>query len=465
MSSGLLSDLQGYVEGLIEKHSIPALSLAVWHSNTLNRAASGILNIETGVEATVDSLFQIGSISKVFTASLIMLLVDQGKVDLDRPVKRYLPNFHVADPQGTETITLRHLLSHTSGLVSDYSFRYEDADDGGNAIARYVDRCFLLPQVHKDIGKRFSYSNAAHVIAGRVVEVVSGVSWRQAVEDWIFKPLNMTQAVASPIEVLRFRAAMGHLLSGSAKNTTVTIASRCYSQLGRAPSGSVMTMSASDLLKFAKAHWSGGMAESGARWMSQKSIAGMQEVQIDLPAPSMLWQTNWGVGWAITDCQGAHAYGHGGGTIGQQALLQIIPDAQFAFSLQLNGMRVGGAPVLQEVYSDMLFEICGVRPEKSKPAVDTPQDSTVFLGDYGGSGFNLAVTREGEQLLGRVEVEGLAAFPAQTFDLKPVGKNRFAAYSQDGEKVDDFTFVELDKHGTPRYLFFGDRLHGRRPAS
>ena len=98
-------------------------------------------------------------------------------MELDTPVKRYLGNFHVADPDATETITLRHLLSHTSGLISDSSFNPDDPYDEEGAIGRYVDRCFLTPQTHKHVGNKFSYSNAAYVIAGRVVEVVSGMSW------------------------------------------------------------------------------------------------------------------------------------------------------------------------------------------------------------------------------------------------------------------------------------------------
>src|SRR5690242_9307862 len=145
-SKRVLGDLQGYVETLVSGQRIPALSVAIWHENTLYRATAGILNIETGVEATVDSVFQIGSVSKAFTASLVMLMVDQGKLELDKPVRHYLPSFQVSDADATETLTLRHLLSHTSGLVSDFPFRHDDAYEEGSAIARYVDRCFLLPQ-------------------------------------------------------------------------------------------------------------------------------------------------------------------------------------------------------------------------------------------------------------------------------------------------------------------------------
>ena len=86
VTKNTLSNLQDYVDGIRAEHNIPGLSVAIWAEDTLYQAASGILNLETGVEATTDSIFQIGSITKVFTASLIMQLVGEGKVELDAPV-------------------------------------------------------------------------------------------------------------------------------------------------------------------------------------------------------------------------------------------------------------------------------------------------------------------------------------------------------------------------------------------
>ena len=150
----LLPDLQAFVDAHRAKWGVPALSVAIWHKGTLTSAAAGTINIVTALPVSTDSIFQIGSISKVFTTSLIMMLVDQGKIDLDAPIKAYLKHFHVADELATRTITLRHLLSHTSGIESD--FFTDDRWDEGNPIASYVDRCFF-PQVHMDFGKRFSY--------------------------------------------------------------------------------------------------------------------------------------------------------------------------------------------------------------------------------------------------------------------------------------------------------------------
>src|SRR3954454_17008925 len=104
---------------LADQHGVPRAPLAILDGDEVGEAAYGVLNIRTGVEVTPDSLFQIGSITNVWTATLVMQLVDEGKLDLDVPVVTYLPDFKVADAEVTRTVTTRHLLAHTSGIDGD----------------------------------------------------------------------------------------------------------------------------------------------------------------------------------------------------------------------------------------------------------------------------------------------------------------------------------------------------------
>src|SRR3954463_14985924 len=101
---------------LAEKHGVPGATLAILDGDEVGEAAYGVLNVRTQVEATPDSLFQIGSITKVWTATLVMQLVDEGLLDIDQPVVKYLPEFKVADAEVTKTVTTRHLLTHSSGI-------------------------------------------------------------------------------------------------------------------------------------------------------------------------------------------------------------------------------------------------------------------------------------------------------------------------------------------------------------
>ena len=104
--------LDGNLARLIGKYDVPAASIAVFADGEVSAAAAGVLNLNTGVEATTDSIFQIGSITKLWTTTLIMQLVAEGKVDLDRPVRDYLPEFKLADEGAAAAVTPRHLLTH-----------------------------------------------------------------------------------------------------------------------------------------------------------------------------------------------------------------------------------------------------------------------------------------------------------------------------------------------------------------
>ena len=324
----VLLNFEAYVAQFCQRYHAPSLSVAVWHNHKLYQAASGLLNVETGVEATSDSIFQIASITKVFTASLIMQLVEEGRVELDRPVKQYLRDFQLADSELSNSITVAQLLDHTSGIPGDY---FGDSSyTQPNALARYVDRCSLLGSVHPP-GERYSYSNAAYVIAGRLIEVVLGINWYDAIEKRIFKPLGMTHAVVHPSQVMRYRVAMGHEPDPEQTNSW-RLTPHCYLPIGTAPCGAVMTMSASDLIKFARVHLNGGRTDTGESWLSPELVALMQRYRIGLPPYSYMYGTGWGLGWQLTEVDGTTLIGHGGGGMGQKSLLQLFPQQQMAIA-------------------------------------------------------------------------------------------------------------------------------------
>lgn len=460
----MLSDLNAYIRAIAKKHHVPAISVAVYMNGSMKKAACGVLNVETQVEADVDSVFQIGSISKVFTASLIMDLVDAGKIELDRPVREYLPAFHVADPGATERITVRNLLSHTSGLVSDLYVGGEDAD-GSNLIERYVDQCFLLPQVHRDFGKRFSYSNAGYVIAGRIVEVATGMSWAGAVERLILRPLEMTQTSVRPAQTLRFRAAMGHLIKGNdPSNLRVETAAACYMPQALAPAGATLAMTAADLIKFGRAHWDNGRSASSRPWLTETSIAAMQYPQVSIPFPTLLSEDGWGLGWALSRSRGPRAFGHAGGTIGQQSLLEVYPEFGLVLAAQLNGMALGGAPVLQDILDDVFYQATGRGPGHTG---ERPQlgPLTRFTGTFGVVGWRIRIDERGGQLQAELVADAGGDLPPQSFKLTRIADNTFEARTEGGVRADYFTFLDPDSLGIPQYLFSAYRLHPRVASS
>ena len=141
MTGPLRSELQARLENMAGRHKVPGASLAVLTEDRVLTATCGVLNIETGVEVTPDSVFQIGSITKVLTTTLVLQLADAGMVGLDTPVADVLVDFALADATAQRQITIRHLLSHTSGIEGDH-FVDTGRDDG--AVARYVETCAKL---------------------------------------------------------------------------------------------------------------------------------------------------------------------------------------------------------------------------------------------------------------------------------------------------------------------------------
>lgn len=450
-------ELQRYVEKTLNKYNIPAISLAVWKDGQLSTAASGILNINTGVEATPDSIFQIGSITKVFTTSLIMQLVDEGKVELDKPVKSYLPDFQIADEQASTLISVRQLLNHTSGIDGD--FFPDDEGQTGNLIARYVDRCSALPLVHP-VGEMFCYSNAAFTIAGRLVEVMRNMSWCQAIKQFIFEPLGMEHAIADPKEMIRYRTAMGHVLAEHNASEVWKLPERAYWSLGQAPAGTTVAMTATDLITFARAHLAGGTTVSGKPWLSEMAITAMQTPGKEWPLQSLIKRNAMGLGWMHSDyrTENTQVIHHGGTTMGFLAMLQVVPKQDTAFALLTNGLN---PKAMTAITNELLSDLMAIDTKEPEPkAVSHPETFAHLIGHYESLDSAVDVAIENRQLKAVVTAK-LDPVAPQTLNLKPLEEDCFAAYRDDGSRASNITFVNDDKTNAA-YLFVGIRLVPKR---
>lgn len=455
-----LFDLQAYVEGAIEVHRIPAASIAIWQDGELQQAAAGILNLNTGVEATTDAIFQIGSITKVMTTCLVMQLVDEGRVELDAPVKRYVRDFQIADAEATKTITVRQLLNHTNGMAGDF---FPD-DDGheGNLIARYVDRCNLLPLVHP-VGEMYSYSNSAFVIAGRLVEVVRGISWYQAMEEYLYQPLGMTHAIADPKELLRFRAGMGHIYDSENPDRWV-LSDQPFLSLGAAPVGSTPTMRAADLITFARALMDHGVSQSGKQWLSAEAVKAIQTPSVETPRSSTLFRKYTGLGLGQTHYlnEDIRVFGHAGATRGFMAQLQFIPERKAAFAVLLNATQPAA---LEAITNDMLRALADINTAEAQPAVlsvDAEQLARV-TGKYESFDTIADVVMRDGKLTAHIEYKHDAILPLDLI-LQPTELGYHAAITEEGKAGKPLVFLKEDARGVPAYLFFGGRL-GQRKAT
>jgi CubicO group peptidase (beta-lactamase class C family) len=437
---------------LADKHGVPGASLAILDGDEIAEAAYGVLNIRTGVEATPDSLFQIGSITKVWTATLVMQLVDEGRLDLDEPVVTYLPGFKVADAEVTRTVTTRHLLAHTSGIDGDL---FLDTGRGDDAVSKYVDACASLGQNHP-LGATMSYCNSGYTVLGRLVEVLRDQTWDTVLRERLLAPLGLDSAGTLPEEALLHRAATGHITPPGGE-LQVTPQWGIYRSAG--PAG-LIHATARQTLAFAQLHLADGVAADGTRVLSAESARAMREPQVEVPDRWTLG-SHWGLGWILMTW-GRPVYGHDGNTLGQAGFLRIVPDAGVAVCLLANGGHA--RDLFIDLFGEILGELAGVEmPARLEPAATPPDvDLTRYAGDYAREGVEMTLTVEGQGLQARLRstsalAEALGSEDPPPMQVLPVTDDVFVAKGPDDESWTPFVFFRLDDGSD--YVHFGARAN------
>ena len=393
--------LQDRLDDLREEHDVPGASVALLRDGAVVAAASGILNLDTGVEADTDSLFQIGSITKVWTATVVMQLVEEGTVKLDAPVRRYLPDFRVADEDVSANVTIRHLLTHTSGIDGDH---FADTGRGDDALAAYVESCAEVSQVHP-LGATMSYCNTGFSILGRVVEVVTGATWDEAIRTRLSVPLGLAHTATLPEDVLRFRAAIGHIEPPGHERSTAPAWGLPRSA---GPAGGICS-TATDLLGFAALHLGDGTSPTGERLLREDSLAAMREPLAIVPSGIGSFASRWGLGWSIHEWSGRQGVGHDGGTIGQSAFLRVVPDAGVAVALLTNGGHT--ISLFRDLCGGLLADAAGVElPADVVPLAEQPPvDPAPYVGTYARAGASFEVVARDGGIVAVQTVTGLGS--------------------------------------------------------
>src|SRR3954463_9136476 len=209
--------LQDKVDELAKEFGVPGVSVGVFHDGVEHYGYAGVTCIENPLPVDEKTLFQFGSTGKTYTATAIMRLVEQGKVDLDAPVRTYLPEFTLRDEDVAKKVTVLQLLNHTAGWEGDMM---DNTGDGDDALEKYVARMERLQQV-SPLGTTVSYNNASLSVAGRIIEKVPGTPYEQAIRDLLLEPLGLRHTFFFPNEIMTRRFAVGHRRE---ENGTTTIA-------------------------------------------------------------------------------------------------------------------------------------------------------------------------------------------------------------------------------------------------
>ena len=450
---------------LAAKHGVPGAQLGILrHDGTTDDelvvATYGLLNLDTEQPVTADSVFQIGSITKVWTATVVMQLVDEGLADLDAPVVEVLPELRLADPDVTKQVTLRHLLNHTSGIDGDV---FTDTGRGDDCLEKYVALLGEQTQNHP-LGATWSYCNAGFSVLGRVIEVLTGKTWDEALRERVFAPLQMAHAITLPEEALLHASAIGHVTQDGKKSVAPIW------QLPRSigPAG-LVTANAADVLAFARLHLAGGVGPDGTRLLTAESATAMADHQADLPDKYSLGDS-WGLGWIRFGWDGQRLYGHDGNTIGQSAFLRVLPDpatdgaAGGGLAVTMLTNNDGSRDLYEELYREIFAELAGLEMPRPlappQPPLDDPAGAIApYVGRYERAGVNMDVYVGEDGPMLRTELVGpiaeMVPDPVDELPLVPYGPALFLTKPPEAETWFPVTFYELPTG--ERYLHFGAR--------
>jgi CubicO group peptidase (beta-lactamase class C family) len=441
---------------LADELQVPGATLGIWADGQETLVAHGVLNARTRVATTTDTLFQIGSITKVWTATMIMQLVDEGRLSLDTPVATLLPTVRLGTDDVGSEVTVRHLLTHTSGVDGDI---FTDTGRGSDCVEIYVDRLAEAASIHP-VGAAYSYCNSGFVLVGRIIEVLDGCEWDVSLRRRLIEPLGLTSTVTLPEDAILRAAAVGHRPPPHEEEPVSVWA--LPRSLG--PAG-LITATAHDVLGFARLHLGQGLTPEGRRVLRPDSVLAMQQPQFDIPGLSDP-RGQVGLAWRMQRWDGHRVVGHDGGTIGQLAYLRIDLERQVAAVLLTNGPTSGG--MFRRLFQEIFDAYAGVAPPADPEPASPPlgaMDLSRHVGRYERRSRRYDVSlRDGQlQVISAMTADRAALNDEGPYELllHPVDEtgDHFVTRQHDHDPWEGLIFDRLGD-GTP-YLFLAGRTTPR----
>lgn len=385
--------LQEQLDEAAERLEVPGVAVGMLVDGEERYAYHGVTSVENPLPVDEHTLFQSGSTGKTFTGTALLRLVDRGDVDLDAPVRTYLPDFRVQDRDATEKVTVLQLLNHTAGWSGDVM---TDTGPGDDALTRYV---ALLADAVQDTppGEAFSYNNSALSVAGHLIATVTGSTFEAAMKELLFEPLGLDHSYFSLNEIMTRRFAAGH---HQRPDGTIEVARPWAVARGSAPAGGIAT-NARDLVTWARFHLGDGTAADGTRVLSEDLLRRMQEPTVRIPTGD---GQAIGISWFIEEHDGVKVISHGGDTNGQHTEFLAVPDRDFAIAI-LTNCGPNGSMLHAELTKWALGTAVGITKQDEVPVDRSPEELAPYLGTYETVAVTLEVTRQDGGLLATVEMK------------------------------------------------------------
>jgi D-alanyl-D-alanine carboxypeptidase len=357
-----VADIDAIVQKAVTEKAVPSAAVAVVKDGKVVLAkAYGSADTSANVTADENTLYQLASVTKQFTATAIMMLAEEGKLSVNDTLGKHLPDV----PAAWRGVTIRQMMNQVSGIPS-YT-------EGGKLVSEKTYTSAEILGLVKDTpmlfapGERFHYSNTNYYLLGMIIEKASGKSYADFMKDRIFKPLGMTSTAVNTSGLKLKNAALGHA------NERGTWTRRNPDNPSQPWAAGAIVSSAADMAKWAAAQGDGKLLKK-ASWDEMWSVAKLTDGK-----PS-----NYGFGWSGGDMGGERFWQHGGSIAGFQSTIMRFPDANLSVVVLAN--TNGRAPEL------LSAEIAGLYIPKvstfvaaqraaanAKPIEDTDPETTKFL--------------------------------------------------------------------------------------
>lgn len=388
----------------------------------------GVASVETGVPVTADTLFRLGSTTKMFTAAVLVQMALDGQIDLHKPIGQYVKRL---DPTIAK-LTVDQLLSHTAGLRNDDP-PSDRADE--SALGKEI-RSWRAKQLIVPPGVVFSYSNVGYWLAGYVAETVAGKPYASAMEDELLKPVGMTRSTFRLDMASTYPLALGHRVSDGKAYVVRPVPDNPAGW----PSGALFS-TANDLCRWVVALMNDGRLEG-----KQVLRKGLFEQLAAAHADVLSSRTQYGYGLALVERRGLKMLEHGGARAGYGSFIRIIPEKRVAVVILTNG-RGGQLPKTVTRASELLLSL---PPRKSVPPPETKEmtlgEMSEYVGTYNNGGEPVEIfIREGKLFMrvGKSELQ-----------LSKIGDRRLMM-KEPGAAAPDELVMLPDKSGRITYIQVG----------
>ncbi|WP_433369448.1 serine hydrolase domain-containing protein [Actinoplanes sp. CA-142083] len=442
-----MTDLTERITTFCDANMVPGYVAGVYRGGELDIVAHGTANVASGAPMRPDTGFLYGSITKVMTAMLVLRQVSLGTISLDAPVVRYLPEFRAGSK-----ILVRHLLSHTNGIDADLYF---PAADGPDALEFYLDG--LGSDTLFEPGEYISYSNGGMIVAGRLLEVVTGLSFPDLLQRDLYGPAGMTDSSVSAKEAMLRSTAIGHFPSADGpRPTEMFMLPDSWGPAGGTPIGTVR-----DLITLGRLHLPS--AEGGV--LPKELIELMHTVSHDMGVANV---PPVGLGLLLVPFGETTVLSMSGASPGGVAVLAVVPALDMVFA------AFGNAPQSLALHDELLLSLIRSHvPVSFPPLVFKETDLDRYAGTYRSNqlrvdvrvvddGLEEQVTYEPadpsqEQIFTRFAGGPISAPPMRYI---PVGENLFApaGMTLDGHAREYLISYLGGEDGHPTHRCAGGRM-------